>query len=144
MPATAHLFRRKSALGAAFPVYGIYEDFDEQSETGHYRRIELVALRLDPGDADSEFCKARFLDGGGYKIVPLASILRIHSKFVRFSLRKYMNYFRHCDKPPFSLQCRLDLPTAPSDDWGENQLAAFRRLMRSDLPMECTVTRIIP
>lgn len=74
-------FRKNALIEGRGPVHGILEVYDDQAEMGHFHRVEVISVRAD-GGSEGEFCKVRLIDCGGHKIVPIVSVLRIHSKSV--------------------------------------------------------------
>ncbi|KAH7700543.1 Protein EKL-1 [Aphelenchoides avenae] len=130
LPKNRHPIRSELVKNALIegrdPVHGILEVYDDQAEMGHFHRVEVISVRAD-GGSEGEFCKVRLIDCGGHKIVPIVSVLRIHSK--------------HCNTPPHCLQLCMSMPERPAQ-WSDELCVVFKRLLRSDMPIYCDVIRM--
>jgi len=107
------------------PAYAIYESSNE-TMSGSFRRVQVISIRnMNAADMNNEFCRVRFLDVGGTDIVPLAGLLKIHS--------------RHCNNPPMCVQLYNDgmKPPKSASDWSEEERKIFKKLARSDIPLKC-------
>lgn len=107
------------------PVYAIYEHNDGNTVSS-FRRVRVISIRnmnANDNDMEDEFCRVRFLDVGGADIVPLAGLLKIHS--------------RHCKDPPLCAQLFIPGIPKPSPELSGEVKEKFKKLARSDVPIEC-------
>uniref|UniRef100_A0A914CPT6 Tudor domain-containing protein n=1 Tax=Acrobeloides nanus TaxID=290746 RepID=A0A914CPT6_9BILA len=119
----------RTMLEKGKPVFGIYEVYSEHSETGSWRRVEIIGLRPiernqeQPMAAPWQFCRVRFLDFGGTDIVPVANILKIHAS--------------HCTKPVMCMPLCMNKIEPITGNWTEKLNAYFRSVLRGDIPIIC-------
>lgn len=59
--------------------FAIYETNDEVSGSS-FRRVQVISIRQLRQDCSNEFVRIRYLDIGGSGVVPIAGLLRIHSR----------------------------------------------------------------
>ena len=120
-------------LTSQAPFYAIYHQIGDEAQGPEFRRVQLLSLRnMEAQNWKAEFGRIRYLDFGGTELVPISSLIRIHSS--------------HCKQRPLCIQLCLDgiCPSSSASTWHLDELKCFRSLFPVNLPAQSELRLIVP
>ena len=108
-------------LTSQAPFYAIYHQIGDEAQGPAFRRVQLLSLRnMEAQNWKAEFGRIRYLDFGGTELVPISSLIRIHSRLnYDFAHSNPLNLFSHCKQRPLCIQLCLDgiCPSSSASTW---------------------------